>query len=141
MALFNNTYSGLITKGLGLPACVGLITMGFGLFKATIEVIIPPTPPTGGGSGGGGGSFAVHPGIYVPWPKKVTPKTRMILITVKMGGDKTWRRSYTVDNTRAAIAVKVVNLVNATSQKLAVGVEHLKTALVRVTAFFKDEDK
>jgi hypothetical protein len=137
MALFNNTYSGLITKGLGMPACCGLITMGFGLFKCTIEIIIPPQPPSGGG---GGGSYAVHPGVYVEWPKKITPKTKMVLITVKMG-EKAWRHSYTVDGRKASITVKAVEFINNTTHKISVGVDAVKSATRRVTAYFKDDDK
>lgn len=137
MALFNNTYSGLITKGLGMPsACCGLITMGFGLFKCTIEIIIPP--PSGGG---GGGSFAVHPGVYVQWPKKITPKTKMVLVTVKFDEKRVWRHSYTVDGRRADITVKAVNMINKTTDKISVGVDSIKKAARSVTAIFKDEDK
>lgn len=137
MALFNNTYSGLITKGLGMPACCGLITMGFGLFKCTIEIIIPPTP----GAGGGGGSFAVHPGVYVEWPKKLTPRTRMVLVTVKFSEDKVWRHSYTVDGRRADISVKVVSMLNKTAERISVGVDSIKKAARSVTAIFRDDDK
>lgn len=137
MALFNNTYSGLITKGLGMPACCGLITMGFGLFKCTIEIIVPPLPPTGGG----GGSYAVHPGVYVEWPKKITPRTKMVLITVKFDEKKAWRHSFTVDGRKADITVKAVEIVNKTANKIAVGVDNVKTAIKRVTARFDDDDK
>ncbi len=135
MALFNNTYSGLVTKGLGMPACCGLITMGFGLFKCTIEVIIPPP------SGGGGGSYAVHPGVYVEWPKKITPKTKMVLVTVKFDEKRVWRHSYTVDGRRADITVKAVKFLNKTSERIAVGVDYIKKTARRVTAVFKDDDK
>jgi len=49
MATIPNPTNRIITKGLGGPACAGLITMHFDLFH--IEVI-PPTP-----SGGGGGPY------------------------------------------------------------------------------------
>lgn len=136
MALFNNTYSGLVTKGLGMPACCGLITMGFGLFKCTIEVIIPP--PSGGG---GGGSYAVHPGVYVEWPKKLTPKTKMVLVTVKFSEDKVWRHSYTVDGRKADISVKAVNFLNTTMERISIGVDKIKKAARSVTTLFKDDDK
>lgn len=135
MALFNNTYSGLITKGLGLPACVGLITMGYGVFSTTIEIFVPPS------SGGGGGSFAVHPGVYVQWPKKITPRTKMVLVTVKFGEDKVWRHSYAVDGRKADISVNVVNFLNATMDRIVVGVDNVKKFIKSVTAVFKDDDK
>lgn len=135
MALYNNTYSGIILKGLGGKACCGIITMGFGLFKCTIEVIIPPQ------SGGGGGSYAVHPGVYVEWPKKITPKTKMVLVTVKFDEKRVWRHSYTVDGRRADITVKAVKFLNKTSERIAVGVDSIKKTARRVTAVFKDDDK
>lgn len=137
MSLFKNTYSGLITGGLGLPACCGLITMSLGLFTCVIEIV---TPPENAG-GGGGGSFAVHPGVYVPWPKKITPKTKMVLITVKFSEENTWRHSFTVDGRKADLTVKAVDVVNVASRKLAVGVDNVKTAIKRVTAHFDDDDK
>lgn len=136
MALFKHTYSGLITRGLGLPACCGLITMGFHVFKCTIEVFTPPTP-----SDGGGGSYAVEPGIYVPWPKKITKKTRMVQITVKYREQHTWRCSYILQGIRASIIVRIVDVVNAASSKLSVGIDKLRHAKKRVTAIFRSSDK
>ena len=91
--------------------------------------------------GGGGGSYAVHPGVYVEWPKKLTPKTKMVLVTVKFSEDKVWRHSYTVDGRRADISVKVVSLLNKTTDKISVGVDSIKKTARSVTAIFKDEDK
>jgi hypothetical protein len=137
MALFKNSYSGLITKGLGMPACCGMLTMGFGLFVCKIEVIVPPE----GGSGGGGGSFAVHPGIYVPWPKKVSAKTKQVQITVKFKERPAWRRAYVIDSAKADIVVKVINIVNAVSSRVTVGVNQMRHAVKRVTAVFTRRDK
>ena len=64
MALFKRSYSGLITGGLGMPACCGLLTMGFGLFRCKIEVVDPPHPPSGGGGGGGGHIPGGHHGHH-----------------------------------------------------------------------------
>lgn len=138
MALFNHSYSGLITGGLGFPATCSMLTLGFGLFICSIEVITPPVENAGGG---GGGSYAVHPGVYVPWPKKITPKTKMVLITVKFSKDRAWRHSFTLDGRRADFTVKAVDIVNATTQRIAVGVDNVKTSIKRVTAHFDDDDK
>ena len=97
----------------------------------------PYVPP----AGVGGGSFAVHPGVYVQWPKKLTPKTKMVLVTVKFDEKRVWRHSYTVDGRRADIAVKAVNMINKTTDKISVGVDSIKKAARSVTAIFKDEDK
>lgn len=135
--LFTNTYSGLITKGLGMPACCALLTANFGLICGCSIAIIEPPP----GGGGGGGSYAVEPGIYVPWPKKITPKSKMVLVTVKFSPEKTWRRSYVLPNTQANILVKAFNVVNSATAKMTVGVNQLKLATKRVTALFKRDDK
>lgn len=131
MALFKNSYSGLITKGLGMPACCGLITMGFGLFFCKIEVIEPP--PEGGS---GGGSFATHPGIMVPFRTKIQQKTKNVQITVKFSKKQAWRRSYVVTTRKADIVVKVINIVNAVTSKLTVGIDRVRQATKRVTAVF-----
>lgn len=136
MTLFKHSYSGLITRGLGMnSACCGLITMGFHVFKCTIEVVAPPAV------GGGGGSYVVEPGIYVPWPKKITKKTRMVQITVKYREQHTWRRSYILQGIRASMIVRIVDVVNAASSKLSVGIDKLKHAKKRVTAIFRSSDK
>lgn len=135
MTLFKHTYSGLITGGLGGNACCGLITMGFHVFKCTIEVFTPPT------AGGGGGSYVVEPGIYVPWPKKITKKTRMVQITVKYREQHTWRRSYILQGIKASIIIRIVDVVNTASSKLNVGINKLRLAKKRVTAVFRSDNK
>lgn len=133
--LFNNKYSGLITNGLGMPACCGMITMGFGLFSCIVIVTEPPV------TGGGGGSIVVQPGIYVPWKGKPPARTKNVQIIVKFSKDQTWRRSYVVSSRGADFLVKVMNVVNAASARLFVGVERLKHAARRVTAVFARTDK
>lgn len=129
MPLFNNTYSGLITKGLGLPACCGLITMGFGLFRCTIDVI--PIPPTSGGGGGGG--VSIRPGINVPFRQTRIAPDRIIRITVGIS-DKKWSRAYTVDRSKAAIVVRVVNVVNSLHDRVSVNVSKLSKIVRKITA-------
>lgn len=133
MAIFTNNYSMLITRGLGGPACCTLLTASFGLVcGCTVQVVEPPTP------GGGGGSFAVEPGIYVPWPKaNLRDCDRVVVVTVKFSPEKVWRKSYAVDVCNVNRMVKVINIVNAATRRLAVGVENVKHAARRVTALFK----
>jgi hypothetical protein len=133
MALFKHTYSGLITNGLGMPACCGMLTVGFHLFRCKIEVLEPPVVP--GGGGGGGGMVVTQPGIYVPWkPKPKAPK--LVQITVKMSNDKVWRKAYKVSDRQADKFVRVINFVNATTARIAVGVDQIKHASKRVVAIF-----
>lgn len=137
MSLFKNSYSGLITKGLGMPACCGLLTMGFGVFFCTVEVITPPPP-----GGGGGGSIAIKPGVHVPWrPKQIKGKTKTVQITVKFSKDRAWRRAYIVNNVRADILVKVINVINSTASRFSVGVNRVRQVTKQVTAVFRRSDK
>jgi hypothetical protein len=132
MALFTNNYSLLITKGLGGPACCAILTAGFGLVcGCTIQVVEPPD------GGGGGGSYAIEPGIYVPWPKKIPAKSKTVFISVKFSETKRWSRSYVLDAVRADMVVRAINVANAATRKLSVGVENVKHAARRVTALFK----
>lgn len=128
MALFKHTYSGLITGGLGLPACCGLITLGFGVFKCIIEVYE--------GAAGGGGGWSPNGGFYVPMSKPITSTTKMVLVTVRIK-DKTWRRSYVVDRYKASIVVRAVSIINALKDRLTVGADSFRKVKQRVTAVFK----
>lgn len=137
MSIINNTAGYIITRGLGGPACCTLLTVNFGLACGCSIVIV--TPPTGG-SGGGGGSYAVEPGIYVPWPKDTSPQTRMVLITVKYH-DKAWRRSFIIDKRRADIIIRISNVINRITSRINVGVDHFRKAMKKVIAVFKNDDK
>ncbi len=119
-----------------MPACCGLITMGFGVFFCKIEVFEPPI------GGGGGGSFAVEPGIYVPWPKAPGKRAKTVLVTVKFAENKTWRKAYTLDENKANGLVRAIDFTNATARRLSVGVQGLKRAARRVSAVFtRNNDK
>lgn len=133
MSLFKHTYSGLITNGLGLPACCGLLTMGFGVFKCTVEIYTPPI-------GGGGGGPYVANGFYVPLNKQLTHTTKLVIITVKMK-DHTWKKSYVVDRTKAKIVVNIVNLFNAIKRNLTVGISTIKRTTAKVMAVFDNPNK
>ena len=129
MSLFTHTYSGIITRGLGLPACCGIITASFGLMcGCTIEVIIPP-------AGGGGGSF-VSPSFLVPFPENMKKCDRIILITVKFSEKNTWRKQFMVDVCNADKIVKVINIVNNMKDKISVGIDKIKQITRIVTTKF-----
>jgi hypothetical protein len=133
-------YSTIITGGLGLiPACCGVITAKYGLNNCVIEVIPPPIVG-GGGGGGGGGSYAVHPGIYVPW--RTTLKShKQIQVMVKMSEDLVWRKSYTTPAKRRDVRISTDNFTRVHVTPVVVNVDHIKRAHVQVTAIFKDDDK
>lgn len=131
MALFTNTYSGLITGGLGGPACCGLLTMGFGVFFCKIEV----TPVVGGG---GGGSYSNHPNIYQTVKgQNRKRKTKTVQIVVKFGPKRVWRHSYNVDEQKASLTVKVIDMIHVAGSKFNIGIDHIQHAAKKVTAVFK----
>ena len=134
MALFKHSYSGLITGGLGMPACCGLITMGFHVFKCKIEIV---TPPPSGGGGAGGGPYVAN-GFYIPMTKQLTHTTKFVMVTVTYK-DKTWKKAYVVDRIRAKIVVSAVNFINAARSRIEIGVSTIKRVQRRVTAAFKRE--
>jgi len=134
MALFKNTYSGLITGGLGGAACCGMITMGFHLFRCTIEVIPPPRP-----GGGGGGKYHVN----YHTPRQYSPKLKdhNIRITVQFKDGNKWSTMYRVSKKRADLIVKVTNIVNIIKDKINVGVDSFKRVTKTITTNFKNNDK
>lgn len=134
MTLFKHSYSGLITGGLGMPACCGMITMGFHVFKCKIEVVPPPIRPP---NTGGGGPYVAN-GFYIPMTKQLTHTTKMVLITVTYK-DRTWKKAYVVDRIRATVAVKAVNFLNAVKKKIEIGVGALRRVKHQVTAAFRDK--
>lgn len=130
MSLFKHSYSGIITGGLGMPACCGLLTLGFSLFRCKIEIFNPPA------GGGGGGGWSPSGGFYVPMTKPITSTTKMVLVTVTIK-DKTWRRSYVVDRYKASIVVRAVSIMNAMRDRMSVGADSFRKVTQRVTAIFK----
>lgn len=132
-SLFTNTYSGLITKGLGLPACCGMITMAFTLFVCTVNVTPVPIP----GSGGGGGSYAVFPDIYKPYEGTARKEKRIVTISVKFNDKFTWRRAYTLSMQKATVIVKAIDIVNAVTRRMQVSISGLKRVSRSVFARFR----
>jgi hypothetical protein len=134
--IFTTAYSPLITGGLGTSACCGLLLGGMGAWQCFVGITPPPT----GGAGGGGGSYAIHPGIYVPWPKAQLRKknTRAIVVTVRIK-EKKWTKSYLIPEKRAKIAVQAIHFINKTTAALSVGVSSVHRAARKVTAVFNKE--
>ena len=110
--MFKHSYSGIITKGLGMPACCGLITMQFSLFRCTIEVVIPP-------SAGGGGAIPVNIGRNTHAPHQVPhdTKDRIIKISLSMKG-KTWQQTYYTSSDRADVVVKLMSIIKKSMTRI-----------------------
>lgn len=130
----------LITKGLGGPACQGLITGYFylGIFKA--QVII--TPPT---SGGGGGSIPLRPGeikdFYKPVQPNKTyfPKKDLTDVTVKITfRNETFITTYKVRPTFATVIAKIININNITVDRIRVTAQNLEVTAKRLVATVKN---
>lgn len=138
--MFTNRYSGLITKGLGLPATAGFITMHFSLFVRSYTE--PPKPPISFGGGGGGHvpvSFGRTRGNavsmrnvpfqgnrthnYKPTPYLTPSKTgvphSIITVKVKFGG-KEITKEYITPEHRAKMAVKVIGLLTKLQERMNV---------------------
>lgn len=146
-ALFRNTFSGLITKGLGGPASRGLITMSFGLsispVTATIVIpvipVVPVSPNFGGGGGGytGNGSIATHPNIYTPYTGNARKERRHVTFAIKFNEINVWRTQYNLSLQKLSLVVRAINLTNVTTHWIAVSVSHIKRAVRNVTTKFK----
>lgn len=142
--MLTNYYSGLITKGLGLPATAGFVTMYFSLF---VKPYIPPEPPKPSFGGGGGGHVPVGKGLrghavqmrnvpfqtnrthtYKPTPYLTPAKTgvphSVIVVKVKFGG-KEVTKEYITPTSRAKIAVKVIGLFTKIQKTMKVVAEGL----------------
>lgn len=133
--------SGIITKGLGLPACCGLLTMGFGVFACKIQVLPPISP----GIGGGGGSFAVHPEVYRPYSPKTSPKRSIIRErkTVKVSVKyrrQVWNASFSVSIDNADIIVKAINVATHAQQKYRILVDAISKRMSRSANSDKSKD-
>jgi hypothetical protein len=130
-------YSGLITKGFGLPGCCSMLTMDFSLFACSIEVLPPePTAPqrTGGGPYPGGLAPGEVQRFYQPVGQQREPlqyltptkqTTGVISIKVMLKG-KTIEKLYEVPINLASKTVKVLNITNKLKYNASVFVRNLK---------------
>lgn len=134
MSTLNTRYSGLITKGLGLPACQGLITMNFHVFKLDAHI-----------SGGGGGPYPIGSQYipymtpangYTPFGTGKVPNMKTIDISIKFATNpKTWRKSFVVTEGQAKHIVKIINIVNRLRNKIkvsigSINISHLKSNMM-----------
>lgn len=125
--MITTPYSGIITKGLGMPAMAGFITYHFSLFVLPYE---PPRPPPRIGGGGGhvpfglGRSRGVEVGSNRPrsvqtrnvplnipayYTKQNKIPANVVVLTVKIAG-KEIKREYITTKNRADIVIKVIGV-------------------------------
>lgn len=128
MALINNAYGAIITKGLGFPACCYLLTAPFGLACGCEITPVPPNVGTGGST-----PVYLTP-LVVPLGQRIDTNTRLVILTIKHRENLKWKKEYIISKRKAAILVEVLNFVNAVKDKTAITVSNLKQAALRVIA-------
>jgi len=135
--------SGIITKGLGLPAANNMI---INYFSLTLEVTVTPEPPIGGGGGGpypGPAWNVVSPGtiqnFYKPYSIeyqqyyiKPERKTRFVTVKIKFR-DRDVERIYEVTEKQADTVVSIVNGVTTLQQRLKVTISNLRKMAPSIT--------
>lgn len=133
---------GIITGGLGRPACQGMITM----FPFSLYCAVVPAPLRGGGS------IPLAPGEIQNFYQPVDPSLgtkpvegnfvdpsvygkKIVRIVLKFNGH-TYESEYLVSEKRAKTVVKIINLVNATKARVRVMASNLHrvttNALVKI---------
>ena len=151
-----NLSGGLITKGLGLPASSGLITMYFHLF-ATVTITVS-------GGAGMGGSLPLAPGEINNFYQPIVPESfsgidpslinhpifvdhkdikKFVTIKIKFG-DREIEKEYMVPIRRANIIIKAITIVNSTNHKVKAvinGLQILKRKIVAKISNFNMKNK
>lgn len=126
MATIPNPTNRIITKGLGGPACQGIITMHFSVFK--IEII--PAAVGGGPYPANSGAWnqatpQANPAFfYVPAGQNWDPEKFVVKITANLG-KKDISRHFIVGKKRKNAIVKINNLFLKTKTKLTETVEKI----------------
>lgn len=140
--MITTPYSGLITKGLGLPALAGFITYHFSLFVLPYTPP-PPPPPTKPAMGGGGHvpfGLARARGSEVGMNRSRSVQMRnvpinylkkqndvpanVVVMTIKFG-DKQYKKEYITTQNKANVVIKVIGLFNSAKKAIKVVAEGL----------------
>lgn len=143
--MITNAAGGIITKGLGRPACAGMIVNYFSL---TLAVRVIPPPTAGGGGGGpypGPAWNVLTPGQIQNFFKPYTPqyqqqmipilrKTHLVNIRIKFRGTEI-DKIYEVTPRQADQVVKVLNLADKTRQRYNVTVTNLRKLAPSISDF------
>lgn len=144
--MITNAAGGIITKGLGRPACAGMIVNYFSLTLA-IDITPPAPPPTGGGGGPYPGPAwnVLSPGtsrnFYKPYSPEYQqyylmpqPRKRVIAIRINFQGREI-ERIYEVTDKQADAATVIVNGVTTLQQRIKVivsGVKHMAPTITNI---------
>lgn len=144
MAVDVGIKGGIITGGLGRPACHGMITM----FPFSLYCAVVPAPLQGGGS------IPLAPGeiqnFYQPVDSSLGTKPsegqfvdprvygkKLVKVTLKFN-EHTVHKEYLVTEKRAKHVITVVNLVNATRAKMKVMASNIHRVTTRAVVIVKN---
>ena len=144
---------GILTKGLGAPACCGLILARFSLAKCCqYTIVIPPTPE---GGGGGGGSRPLAPGeiqnFYTPVgrPNPLKPLEYLqpynppmpldkIVITLTVKGDEPITKEYYVPRHKSKIITNITRFIAGSFGVVSVTGSNLRSLIGKKVKVFVD---
>lgn len=129
MALYNNSYSGIITQGLGGSACYSILTYQFGVFAIEIG---PTPPPANIGGGGPYPTAAIHQPVNWHTPKTNAWKyqPRQVNIKVKLG-EQEWSRQYVLSYGKARAVIAVSKVISNVVKKVSAVVSNIRTRMRR----------
>lgn len=139
---------GLITGGLGRPACQGIITML--PFQLGCFIIVPPPPIVPPKPTNEGGSIPLEPGeihdFYQPVDSGtlegefVDPRVygkrlvKLKIISPFFEGEK----EYLISERRAKYIIKAMNIANVTRERMNVMASNIKTVATRAKVWIKN---
>lgn len=137
---------GLVTFGLGRPACQGMITMMPFQLACFLPAPPPPPPPVPGVSGG---TIPLEPGEIHDFYQPVAIDNEGNFVDPKVYGKKhviirvkseffEGEREFLVPTKRVKSIVKAVNIVNTTISRMKVSVSNLKQLAIRATVTIKN---
>ena len=135
--MLNQTSTSIALEGIGFNDSTLVAILGFGF--ANVEIIVPPDPNPHYPELLAGG-FSTYPRpIPTPSMKKKPPVPMPINVRITLNG-KSSIRTFMVRPSRYRAIVKVVNLMNATSRMINVGIDKIKrTTSATVNVLFGDK--
>ena len=121
-----NAVTGIITGGLGLPACKGMIVNNFRVGLCIVEVIERPV-------GGGGGSTAIGTAVRPDYINDTdyTPvePTREVIIRVRFDKDSIkFTRNYTVKPRTGKVIIKALSTTAFVIDKVKIAVTNITSS-------------
>ena len=137
---------GLVTFGLGRPACQGMITMMPFQLACFLPAPPPPPPPVPGVSGG---TIPLEPGEIHDFYQPVDLDSEGTFVDPSVYGKKhvvirvkseffEGEKEFLVSTERVKGVVKAVNIINTTITKIRAAVQNLKQYAIKATITVKN---